>query len=134
MSKPESGKKAEIDTGDRLLTLANELGFKEPLDLSKYREALKSAKHFGDFVAGLREYQKSAEVVVDHLDNATRPKGQIALILTSASIYYSRNMFSDSREALEDAILYAVNMDYREVENKITDILSADPRYTNSGL
>lgn len=133
VSDTESENGAGAPTETLLQILTEELGFKETPDLKKYREALKSAENFGDFVAGLREYQKSGGVIVDHLDNSARPKGQIALILASANIYYSKGMFLNSREALEDALLYAVNIGYIEAEDKIRDILSGDPKYKDPG-
>ncbi len=134
MSDPEGEVPDKIQTEVLLQALAEELGFKETPDLTKYRQALKSADSFGDFVAGLREYQRSGEAVVDMLHNKNRPKGQIALILASAGIYYSRGMYEDFREALGDAMLYAINIGYIDLEDKIRDILSCNPKFTNPDL
>jgi len=130
MSELQDSESVEPKTEDRLVALAAELGFKELQDLVESRKALNSTKTFDEFRSGLVKYQETAEAVVDRLDDNERPKGQIGLILVTASIYYSKEMFSDSSNAVKDAMEYAYQMRDDELVRKIADLWFADPKYT----
>lgn len=118
------------NTPDKLIELAQELGYRESPNLSVLRKSLDSIENFAEFVDEYKKYQEEAEKVVNGLEGENFPKGQIGLILVNAQIYYSRGMFSDSSDSVKDALEYAAQLRDDESVRKIMELWLSDSKFT----
>ena len=130
MNEPKDIESGQPKTAERLTDIAVSIGFVETSDLVEKRNALKSAETIEIFKDKLNVYLKDAEDIVGQVDDELYPKAQIGLILTTASIYYSQGLLSDSSEAVKDAWEYAYQIRDEALVSQVQELWFSDPKYT----
>lgn len=118
---------------ERLMELAERLGFKETPELVQAREKIKPDQLIDESRENIIAYQRLGEKVVEVGTDSADPKPQIGLIVALARLKYA-NGFNDAyRDDMANAALYATNIGEHELSLQLRRILNKDLKYRPMG-
>ncbi len=109
---------------DRLFNAAREIGFVETAQLRDIRSKFLPNQAHEELILITSEWQDAARNMLEQEEGGIFYKKQIGLLLASAALYSEIGMNESSYEDINDAIIYASNMDEAGIVDKLKSILS----------
>ena len=113
----------DIPKNHLLTRLAGQLGLVETSEMLVLRASvIETMKKGGDYIANCRAYEDAAiHIINGHTEDA---KGQIALILLRAAMFYEAGYIELCDELMNDALTCACNAGYDDEFNIINSLCS----------
>jgi len=119
----KSPEEVPVSIASALRNLATILGVIETEKMTQLRnEIVRLMKNEEEFVDVYLEYDELAKEVIDQQNGGRSAEGQIALILLKASMLYDGGDSLRCEVEIDDALVYASNMQYDDVVRKINKI------------